>query len=207
MPTRSRSVTRRSSGCNGWLMNGWNILPERQLSACGAARAVRSLPLKGQGNRIWRDAGGELPPPSPSKTGVNALLRGRVGVGVALCNSTHLGRVHAVSPRTRTPSTPEQLEIVSVQSVGKLPGLYPWLTPTPTLPLSGGGSAPPEVLHMRLPCPKGGGLPAVAKAMAGLHARPPKRSEGGLGWGSVCARDRLPSGEPHPASHRKLQPA
>ena len=35
------------------------------------------------------------------------------------------------------------------------------------------------------PPPCGEGLPAVAKAMAGLLARPPKRSEGGLGVGVV----------------------
>jgi hypothetical protein len=81
-------------------------------------------------------------------------------VGVALCNSTHRGRVHAVSPRARTPS------IISVQSVGTL-GLDRWLTPTRPSPFQQafaygatqagelprpfrGRGAPPGLLQMRV---------------------------------------------------------
>src|SRR5687768_7843199 len=86
-----------------------------------------------QGNRIWRDAGGELPPPE----------RGRVGAG----DASGAGRaadvfkspIFAAATSSRFSVAPETPTLV--RSVA--------LTPTPTLPLSGGGSAPPEVLHMR----------------------------------------------------------
>src|SRR5688572_16103858 len=73
------------------------------------------------GSRISRNAGGKSPPPE----------RGRVRVGVT---SGADNVQQALGPVTQESST-------LVRSVG--------LTPTPTLPLSGGGSAPPEPQHLR----------------------------------------------------------
>ncbi|MBX9840982.1 MAG: hypothetical protein K2Z80_04145 [Xanthobacteraceae bacterium] len=95
--------------------------------ACKASTASRSLPLKGGGSG-W---GSEH---APRAAGRKHATTSRMGIPMSLTISMDVG----------CPSLPRSRH-GHASSTRKG-------TPTPTLPLSGGGSSPPVLLDMRLPC-------------------------------------------------------